>query len=98
MTAQGYPRTGNPPFVLEFGWGRVSDAVGFGMTSGAPATFDSSVVRASALLQFQSRAFAWLSGIGIRQIRIACGLLMFSYIFSHFFNHALGNISYNAME
>ena len=23
---------------------------------------------------------------------------MFAYIFSHFFNHALGNISYDAME
>jgi adenylate cyclase len=41
---------------------------------------------------------AWLRGIGVRQVRIACGLVMFSYIFSHFFNHALGNISYAAME
>src|SRR6202158_6577387 len=40
----------------------------------------------------------WLRGIGVRQVRIACGLVMFSYIFSHFFNHALGNISYAAME
>jgi adenylate cyclase len=40
----------------------------------------------------------WLAGIGVRQVRIACGLVMFSYIFSHFFNHALGNISYAAME
>ena len=29
----------------------------------------------------------------------ACrGLVMFTYIFSHFFNHALGNISYETME
>jgi hypothetical protein len=28
---------------------------------------------------------AWLRGIGVRQVRIACGLVMFSYIFSHFF-------------
>jgi adenylate cyclase len=41
---------------------------------------------------------AWLRGIGVRQVRIACGLVMFSYIFSHFFNHALGNISYATME
>ena len=34
----------------------------------------------------------------MRQVRIACGLVMFSYIFSHFFNHALGNISFPAME
>src|SRR5262250_389043 len=40
----------------------------------------------------------WLRGIGVRQVRIACGLVMFSYIFSHFFNHALGNISYPTME
>jgi adenylate cyclase len=37
-------------------------------------------------------------GIGIRQVRIVCGLIMFAYIFSHFFNHALGNISYALME
>jgi adenylate cyclase len=40
----------------------------------------------------------WLRGIGVRQVRIACGLVMFTYIFSHFFNHALGNISFPAME
>ena len=41
---------------------------------------------------------SWLQGIGVRQVRLACGLVMFSYIFSHFFNHALGNISYTTME
>ena len=40
----------------------------------------------------------WLRGIGARQVRLACGLVMFSYIFSHFFNHALGNVSYALME
>src|ERR1700694_4557090 len=39
----------------------------------------------------------WLRGIGVRQVRLACGLVMFSYIFSHFFNHALGNISHATM-
>src|ERR1700674_5732829 len=39
-----------------------------------------------------------IRGIGVRQVRLACGLVMFSYIFSHFFNHALGNISYATME
>src|ERR1700693_1537171 len=39
-----------------------------------------------------------IRGIGVRQVRLACGLVMFAYIFSHFFNHALGNISYAAME
>lgn len=40
----------------------------------------------------------WLRGIGVRQVRLATGLVMFAYIFSHFFNHALGVISYDAME
>jgi len=40
----------------------------------------------------------WLRGIGIRQVRLVSGLVMFFYIFSHFFNHALGNISYSLME
>ena len=39
-----------------------------------------------------------LAGIGVRQIRLACGLVMFSYLLSHFANHALGNISYAVME
>ena len=43
-------------------------------------------------------ALAWLHGIGVRQVRLACGLIMFAYIFSHFFNHALGNISYPLMQ
>jgi len=46
----------------------------------------------------ESKPPSWLAGIGVRQVRLACGLLMFAYIFSHFLNHALGNISYDAME
>jgi adenylate cyclase len=45
-----------------------------------------------------ARITNWLRGIGVRQVRLACGLVMFSYIFSHFFNHALGNVSYALME
>jgi adenylate cyclase len=45
-----------------------------------------------------SKLTTWLRGIGVRQVRIACGLVMFSYIFSHFFNHALGNISLATMD
>src|SRR5262245_36301439 len=45
-----------------------------------------------------ANAAAWLQSISVRQVRIACGLVMFSYIFSHFFNHALVNISYATME
>ena len=37
-------------------------------------------------------------GIGIRQVRLFTGLILFSYLISHFTNHALGNISIPAME
>src|SRR6476659_5051447 len=38
-----------------------------------------------------------IRGIGVRQIRLACGLMLFAYLVSHFLNHALGNISMNAL-
>lgn len=41
---------------------------------------------------------SWLRGIGVRQVRLTCGLVLFTYIFSHFFNHALGTISFDTME
>src|SRR3979411_1878400 len=37
-------------------------------------------------------------GISLRQIRLATGVGLFAYLVSHFFNHALGNISVEAME
>jgi len=60
----------------------------------APAIVDVRPTGASATFGTTT----WLRGIGVRQVRLACGLVMFAYIFSHFFNHALGNISYAAME
>lgn len=39
-----------------------------------------------------------IRGIGIRQVRLATGLVLFAYIVSHFANHALGNISVGAMD
>jgi adenylate cyclase len=36
-------------------------------------------------------------GVGVRQIRLACGLVLFAYLLSHFVNHALGNISLDAL-
>src|SRR5690349_8401235 len=30
-------------------------------------------------------------GIGLRQVRLVCGMVLFSYLISHFLNHALGN-------
>lgn len=64
------------------------------MTAQAPAIAD---VRA-AHAEPASKLVTWVRGIGVRQVRITCGLVMFTYIFSHFFNHALGNFSYAAME
>jgi adenylate cyclase len=39
----------------------------------------------------------FVRGIGVRQVRITCGLILFAYLLSHFTNHALGNVSYAAM-
>jgi adenylate cyclase len=39
----------------------------------------------------------FIRGISIRQIRLACGLVLFTYLVSHFVNHALGNISMDAL-
>jgi adenylate cyclase len=38
-----------------------------------------------------------IRGIGVRQIRLACGLVLYAYLISHFLNHALGNISMAAL-
>ena len=43
-------------------------------------------------------AVSFFHGIGVRQVRITCGLILFAYLLSHFANHALGNVSYAAME
>src|SRR5436305_1992042 len=39
----------------------------------------------------------FIRGISVRQIRLACGLVLFAYLVSHFVNHALGNISMEAL-
>ena len=33
----------------------------------------------------------------MRQVRLVCGVILFAYLVSHFLNHALGNISMNAL-
>src|SRR4051794_8706712 len=63
------------------------------MTLQAPASVDVRPANPAG-----ARIEKWRRGIGTRQVRLACGLVMFSYIFSHFFNHALGNFSYATME
>ncbi|MDA9415325.1 adenylate cyclase [Bradyrhizobium sp. CCBAU 11430] len=37
-------------------------------------------------------------GTSVRQVRLVCGVILFCYVISHFLNHALGNISVEAME
>ena len=39
----------------------------------------------------------FVRGIGVRQVRLVCGLVLFAYLVSHFLNHALGNISMDAL-
>jgi adenylate cyclase len=39
----------------------------------------------------------FLRGISLRQIRLASGVVLFAYLVSHFLNHALGNISMEAL-
>jgi len=34
----------------------------------------------------------------VRRLRLVTGLILFSYVFLHFLNHSLGNISFDAME
>src|SRR5882724_7863806 len=45
----------------------------------------------------QERIANFTRGIGVRQIRLACGLVLLAYLVSHFLNHALGNISMDAL-
>ena len=55
-------------------------------------------VRLDRMARFsQERIARFLRGIGVRQIRLACGLVLFAYLISHFLNHALGNISMDAL-
>lgn len=36
-------------------------------------------------------------GVGVRQIRLVSGCILFAYLVSHFLNHSLGNVSLEAM-
>jgi adenylate cyclase len=45
----------------------------------------------------QQQVVKFIRGIGARQIRLGCGLVLFAYLVSHFLNHALGNISLDAL-
>ena len=45
----------------------------------------------------QERLTTSIRGISLRQIRLVCGVVLFGYLVSHFLNHALGNISMEAL-
>ena len=45
----------------------------------------------------QAELGKFLRGISARQVRLACGLVLFAYLISHFVNHALGNIGMDAL-
>ena len=45
-----------------------------------------------------SRLSELLRATSARQVRLVCGIILFAYVVSHFLNHALGNISVDAME
>jgi adenylate cyclase len=45
----------------------------------------------------QERFQKLVRGIGVRQVRLGCGLVLYAYLISHFLNHALGNISMDAL-
>ena len=44
-----------------------------------------------------ARAGKFIRGVSVRQIRMICGVILFAYLVSHFLNHALGNISVEAL-
>src|ERR1700726_1772513 len=61
-----------------------------------------SLIRMTARLDrmassLQERLTTSIRGISLRQIRLVCGVVLFGYLVSHFLNHALGNISMEAL-
>jgi adenylate cyclase len=56
------------------------------------------MVRLNRMAAFSREQTAeFIRGISVRQIRLACGVVLFAYLVSHFLNHALGNISMDAL-
>ena len=55
-------------------------------------------VRLDRMARFSQQRIAQLvRGVSVRQIRLACGVVLFAYLLSHFLNHELGNISIDAL-
>jgi adenylate cyclase len=56
------------------------------------------IIRLDHMASFSQEQFKrTVRGISVRQVRLACGLVLFAYLVSHFLNHALGNISMAAL-
>jgi adenylate cyclase len=51
--------------------------------------------RMAALSREQLTTF--IRGTGLRQVRLVSGVILFAYLVSHFLNHALGNVSMEAL-
>jgi adenylate cyclase len=54
-------------------------------------------VRFDRMTPLQEQIASFIRGISVRQVRLACGVVLFAYLVSHFLNHALGNISMDAL-
>jgi adenylate cyclase len=54
-------------------------------------------LRLHRMTSLKERIAKFIRGVSLRQIRLACGLVLFAYLISHFLNHALGNISMDAL-
>ena len=46
---------------------------------------------------YRDQLTKFIRGISVRQVRLGCGIVLFAYLVSHFLNHALGNISMEAL-
>jgi adenylate cyclase len=49
------------------------------------------------MARFRDRLARSIRGVGLRQVRFVSGVVLFAYLVSHFLNHALGNISIEAL-
>ena len=49
------------------------------------------------MARIRDRLTRSIRGVGVRQVRLASGIVLFAYLVSHFLNHALGNISIEAL-
>jgi adenylate cyclase len=47
--------------------------------------------------RLRSRLAQSIRSISVRQLRLGCGVVLYAYLVSHFLNHALGNISMEAL-